>query len=331
MAEKNERPISCSIQSMYRSRLAAPILFLAFAVFLYVFLPVSAVFTPVTVATYHEITECNKNGEEFLTLHMDDLYFTGYSENFAGRIRGYYYYGTIDEKCILFLLSPSTCERGLSQISDVSFSGKLIEGHHHYQILLEQIAADLNWTDTGIKQSVPAFYISETDRHFGLSCVLLVLLAITVLYAVISLIRITNCLIFPARSSAVKQLGRYGDPIGLLSQAEEELATLPQLATEDMFITEHFFIMLSKRKIAIIPIQEILWIYKHSTLHKTLWRHIDISYTLHITARQNLYVNCPKNMKSDIDGIIDYLSEANHDILVGFNEKNQYIVEHIKR
>ena len=59
------------------------------------------------------------------------------------------------------------------------------------------------------------------------------------------------------------------------------------------------------------------------SLHKILWYHFSISYTLHITANKHLYIQCPKNMKSDIDGIIDYLSEANHDILVGFSEENR--------
>jgi hypothetical protein len=35
-------------------------------------------------------------------------------------------------------------------------------------------------------------------------------------------------------------------------------------------------------------------------------------------------------MKSDIDGIIDYLAEANHNILVGFTEKNRAQVEAIQ-
>ena len=35
-------------------------------------------------------------------------------------------------------------------------------------------------------------------------------------------------------------------------------------------------------------------------------------------------------MKSDIDGIMDYLAEANHEILVGFNEENRLKV-HGKR
>ena len=105
---------------------------------------------------------------------------------------------------------------------------------------------------------------------------------------------------------------------------------MPQLATEDMFITEHFFIVTSVLGNAIIPIDQIIWIYKYSTLHKFLWYHFSISYTLHISARKHIYIQCPKNVKSDIDGIMDYLAEANHDILVGFNEKNRLKVQEIQ-
>jgi hypothetical protein len=94
-----------------------------------------------------------------------------------------------------------------------------------------------------------------------------------------------------------------------------------------MYITEHFFIAFANKAVTVIPIDQIVWIYKYSTLHKILWYHFSISYTLHITARKHLYIQFPKNMKSDIDGIIDYLSEANHEILVGFNEKNRKAVQ----
>ena len=42
------------------------------------------------------------------------------------------------------------------------------------------------------------------------------------------------------------------------AEAEEELATLPQLATEDMFITEHYFIETSSYGVAIVPIDAII-------------------------------------------------------------------------
>ena len=131
-------------------------------------------------------------------------------------------------------------------------------------------------------------------------------------------------------SPACQNLMVFGNSIRMLEEAEEELATLPQLATEDMFITEHYFILTSPYGNAIVPIREILWIYKYSTLHKFLWYHFSISYTLHITANKHIYIHCPKNTKSDIDGIIDYLSEANHDILVGFNEENRLKVQAVQ-
>lgn len=62
------------------------------------------------------------------------------------------------------------------------------------------------------------------------------------LYAFISIIRYAIYIAFPVLSVPVQRLRCYGKPREILAEAEEELATLPQLATEDMFITEHYFI-----------------------------------------------------------------------------------------
>ncbi len=98
-----------------------------------------------------------------------------------------------------------------------------------------------------------------------------------------------------------------------------------------MFITEHYFIMTSPYGNAIVPIQEILWIYKHSTLHKNAL--VSFQHLLyHAYYRKQTYV-CKlseKNTKSDIDGIMDYLAEANHNILVGFNEENRLKVQAVQ-
>lgn len=79
----------------------------------------------------------------------------------------------------------------------------------------------------------------------------------TLIYAVISLIFYILCIRFPVLAPACQNLVVFGNPHKLLAEAEEELATLPQLATEDMFITEHYFIMTSPYGNAIVPIKEI--------------------------------------------------------------------------
>ena len=97
-----------------------------------------------------------------------------------------------------------------------------------------------------------------------------------------------------------------------------------------MFITENFFIETCKFGVAIVPIASIICFYKYSTLHKFLWPHFIISYPLYITTDKRQYIRCPKNIKSDIDGIMDYLAEANHNILVGFSEENRLKVAEIQ-
>jgi hypothetical protein len=181
-----------------------------------------------------------------------------------------------------------------------------------------------------MEELLPTYYFSEPDYHLGSAVLLFLIYFGTMIYAFIDLILCALYIRFPVLAPACQNLIGFGSPSKQLAEAEEELRTLPQLATEDMFITEHYFIMTSPGGNAIVPIREILWIYKHSTLHKFLWYHFSISYTLHITANRHLYITCPKNTKSDIDGIIDYLAEANHNILVGFNEENRLKVQAVQ-
>ena len=195
---------------------------------------------------------------------------------------------------------------------------------------MTSLANDLDWTESGISSQLSEYYFSEPDYHVVVTTILFFVYFATMIYALLYVLMCLVCIRFPVLAPACQNLVVFGHPAKLLAQAEEELATLPQLATEDMFITEHFFIMTSPDANAVVPINEILWIYKHSTLHKFLWYHFSISYTMHITANKHMYVNCPKNTKSDIDGIMDYLAEANHNILVGFSEENRLKVEAVQ-
>lgn len=339
MTENYDHYISRHIRRVYCRRLIPPVFYLIFLMILWLVLPLYDILFPQVLSGSDSLGEYNGQRSSYVETTLTDLYFTGYTNTALGRTTGYYYYTlppqdntknkketheqTDNPQCIIVLLSPSTCEEGLPMIEAVHIRGKVLEGNASFHTLLEHLSGDLNWTEKGIGEKVSSYFISEPD--FGLipSVILMTLYFFTGAYALLHIILDILYLRFPVFAPACRQLGRFGKPKELLTQAETELATLPQLATEDMFITEHYFIVLANYGAAIIPIQEIVWIYKHSTLHKILWYHFSISYTLHVTANKHLYFQCPKNMKSDIDGIMDYLAEANHDILVGFNEENR--------
>lgn len=319
--------ITKKIRSTYGRRVFSPIIYCIFLVIVWFSTPMSSLARPLEISDQAQIEALADDGRQYIKTTLHDLNFTGYTQSRLGFITGYYYYTMRDDGCYLVLLSPRTCEEGLPQVKKVTIHAIIRRQPESYALLADQLADDLDWTTAGFYDTVSDCIISEPGFGKIGSLILLTCFFASGAYAVISIILFTLYALVPVLSPASRQLGLYGKRSELLAQAEEELATLPQLATEDMYITEHFFIAFANKSVTVIPISEIVWIYKYSTLHNILWYHFSISYTLHITANKHLFIQFPKNMKSDIDGIIDYLAEANHNILVGFNEKNRKAVQ----
>lgn len=330
MTEYLKHYITRSIKSVYRRKLFSPIIYLILLLVLWIALPLSSILFPTKISDSDSLDALYQDNDQYIRTTLTDLHFTGYTQTLFGHTSGYYYYTMRDDTCTMVLLSPRSSEEGLPEIKHITVNAKLVRSNASFHELLTKIASDLHWTTTGITEKVSPYTINEPGFRRVPSMILIVVFAVTGIYAVISILLCIIYYFFPVLSPPCQQLALFGKPSELLAQAEEELATLPQLATEDMFITEHYFIAIASSGIAIVPIQEIIWIYKHSTLHKLFWYHFSISYTLHITANKHLYIQCPKNLKSDIDGIMDYLAEANHNILVGFSEQNRLKVQQIQ-
>lgn len=330
MPENYDHYITKNIKEFYKRRLTAPILYLVLLVVLWVLFSLWAPLFPDSLSASDTLESAYREDVEYVHVTLSDLKFTGYTKNFLGSVTGYYYYTMRGDECIIVLLSPGTSEQGLPIISQANFNAKIVKGDDTFELLLSNLASDLNWTENGIRNKVSYYILSQPDYNMAGNMILYAVFFATGGYALVCLCLFIVYIFFPLLSPPCQDLALFGNPKKLLEQAEEELATLPQLATEDMFITEHFFIETSVYGNAIVPINEIIWIYKYSTLHKFFWYHFSISYTLHISANRHLYIQCPKNIKSDIDGIIDYLSEANHNILVGFSEENRLKVQELQ-
>lgn len=327
MTENYEHYITRNIRAFYKRRLFSPIIYLSILLILWLTFPLGDMLFPAKLGNDTNIENATATKQDYVNVTFDNLTFTGYTSTRFGNTNGYWYYGVKDNNCYIVLLTPYTSEEGLPVIESVTTTCRIVKNREIYKNLLSALATDLEWTEKGITNQLPAAYYSEPDCNPLTNGILFFVYFGSLIYTLISLVRYTTFIFVPVLAPACQNLIVFGNPAKQLEEAEEELATLPQLATEDMFITEHYFIMTSPYGNAIVPIEEIMWIYKHSTLNKFLWYHFSISYTLHITANKHLYIQCPKNIKSDIDGIIDYLAEANHDILVGFTEENRMKVQ----
>ena len=291
MPDNYEHYISKNIQAFYRRRLFSPMIYLVLLAVLWIVFPLGAMLRPAQLSDNTKIADAYKNHHRYVRMTFTDLKFSGYTCETYGQTRGYYYYTTQKNNCSIILLTPHTCEEGLPTIDRLTVTGRIVKGKESYLALLSQLSSDLNWTETGIRNQLSSYYFSEPDYHLTTTRILFFAYFGSMIYTVLYLLICMVYIRFPVLSPPCQNLIVFGHPGQILAEAEEELATLPQLATEDMFITEHYFIMTSPYGNAIVPIQEILWIYKHSTLHKMLWYHFSISYTMHITANKHMYVN----------------------------------------
>lgn len=326
-----EHLITRSIKSYYKNRLYGPIIYLCFLVALSVIFPFYELFLP---KTYHEaefnLAEMYNEKNLYGKFDLKDLYFTGYTKKWLDNTTGYYYYTMIGGDCVIVLMNPKQCQQGEPTIEEANIKAKVIYKSYAQDSMLTNLSRDLGWNEEGIKATVSSYMLSQPDATNFAAQFLEFAYVATGIFAIVNLILYLMYIAIPVTSPAVRQLIAYGNPKEILDEAEEEIATLPQVATEDMFITEHYFVETSNYGVAIVPIDSIIWIYKYSNLHKLLWHHFAISYRLNITADKRHYIRCPKTIKTDLDGIIDYLAEANHDILVGFTEENRLKVKEIQ-
>ena len=287
MPENYDHYISKNIKAFYKRRLAAPIIYLIVLILAWHFFSLSAVFSPDILPDDTSLETAFRGGKQYISTTLSDLKFTGYTQSIFGHTNGYYYYTMRDEECIIVLLSPNTSEEGLPSIEEVTIKGKISKGNENFDTLLSNLSTDLNWTENGIRNKVSSYYISEPGfNHVG-NWILFAAIFITGIYALLCIVLSVIYMFFPVLSPACQDLALFGNPKKMLEQAEEELATLPQLATEDMFITEHFFIETSVYGNAIVPIDEIIWIYKYSTLHKFFWYHFSIRTRRFILIRRS--------------------------------------------
>jgi hypothetical protein len=330
MTTSLENHITKSIRAYYTKKLTAAGVFLLGVLILSVFFSLFSLLSPKKITSDFSPASFYKKNQRYINGTFRNLYFTGYTRSTFGRTTGYYYYTMKNDSCVIVLLKPATSEMGLSHIKKVYISAEICKNSVDESTLLRHLARDLSWNQAGMEEAFSDYMISEPAGSGNLTVFLRFLLIIGWIYGIFTIIYCLLCIAFPVLSHPIRRLSVYGNPSKMLEEAEEELQTLPQLATDDMFITEHYFIETSNYGVAIMPIDKIIWLYKYSTLHKFLWHHFAISYTMYITGEKRRYIRCPKNTKTDIDGIMDYLAEANHKILVGFNEKNRRKVEEIQ-
>ena len=320
-----------SIRQVYQKRLLPPAAYLLFLFLLWFVTPISELALPQHVSAEVPFRELSSGRTSYAAMTLTDLHFTGYAQKILWYTNGYYYYTFQDGKCILVLLAPATCGEGIPHIGRLHIRVRILRNFEDYDTLTQRLAADLEWTASGIRSQIPDYLLSEPGFHKLLSFLLLAIYFAGGAYALGNLLACLAFYLFPALSPPCRKLGKYGDAGKLLAQAEEEFISSREPVAFDMYLTKSFLISFSQAQAVIVPVREILWVYKHVRLRRFLWYPLPVSFTLHIWAGKRMHLSYPQMKEPEIDYLIEYLKNANGELLVGLREDHRRKVRDITK
>ena len=184
-SKRNKNKIT---RSLFLRGIIAPLIYIVLLVVVCTVTTPFSVYTPISANSSDEIRSVYYNGNSYISTTIPTLYYTGYSEEYLGRIVGYYYYGNINNECVFYLLSPSSCDNGAATIDSININAMILDSTDRFSDMLSHFSEDLNWTLDGLKNSVFPYLISQPDYHKKPVTILLIFYASTGIFALICII-----------------------------------------------------------------------------------------------------------------------------------------------
>lgn len=301
-------------------RLIFPICYMILLVIILFKMPFINSIFPTKITDIKEITELKSN--TYVTYTSGTLYYTGYDHSTNGRMDGHYYYEILDDTCAFYLLK-STYKNAPETLKGVQITGKLVLSEKLYDDLINKVSQEFQWTTSGLSSISNGIVLSEVHHHpvtsFIIALILLSSITAVIIHFGILIYNIFN----PYTAFTFVRLGNARKRSRLIHSAEQEFENNVLFVSDNMYITDNFFLHVSQTAMDIIPLSDIVWAYKHSNLHKFFGFGHNITYTLRIITKHKYVYEIPGKTKEASDALLDTISQMHPEILIGYSIENK--------
>ena len=280
-----------------------------------------------------------KPNEEFVTISTGPMKYTGYDiKNGLGH-QFCYYYSLKDGKCAFALIPKSQVvnknsnlpkESVKQEITNVTYNAKVISSNGSYEKMISLFAKDLNWTDEGLKSISTGIVVSAADyhpyRYIIVFALILFLIGVALVRLIIAIRGLKDPYSYPVCSFLSKE-----ESHDLIDEAQDELDSENYLQINATYITENYFIDLDTSGASVIPLKDVVWVYR---LGK---RGVDIkkqalTYTINFITRDGVLIKVPRKSSDEALAIMKSIKATEYEIVTGHSdEKRQYIKELIDK
>lgn len=311
-----------------------PMFTIAVAIGIVMMIPFDEMLNPIRVSSTEEAIKAVEEGYEYIEISSPRLIYSGYNHMKDSDIHGEYYYDLVnDNECVFFMLEPSDDGSTEKVLYNVIKRVRVIETTGVFDNMLEMFSNTIGWTPEGVSAVTEPYILSELDYHYRTYMVIFIAVVMLFIYGAVLFIYNLIFVIAPWMSPRILypkwQYERTLFKInGFVQKVVEEMEN-PKVCEGDMYITEHFFVNVSKSEICIIPIDKIKFAYEHSTLKSFLGMHLDVTYTLHLKCTKIVRYHITKKTLEQVNIILDYFRENESNILIGYTNENKALAKEV--
>ena len=293
-------------------------------------IPFGAMIKPIKVSSVEGVIKAVENGHDYVEVTIPRLVYSGYNYMKDSDVYGCYFYELVDnEGCLFFLLEPIDEGEYQSAIYNVNVRLKVIETNGIFDNMLEMFSGAIDWTTEGVMGITKPYVMSELNYHYNIYVVIFILTAVSLIYGAVLFIYNLVFVIAPWLSPKVifpkiQYSGNLFNLDGFMEMVVDEMNNA-YVNEGGMYITEHFFVNISRNDFCIVPIEKIKFAYEHSTLKSFLGMHLDVKYTLHLKCSSLVRYHVTKKTLEQANVILEYFKENNPDILIGYTNENRQL------
>lgn len=310
-------------------RLFYPLMLLGVVIFLVWRSPVTEYVTKRTISNAVLINDSMAKKVLYAKIKTGTLYYSGEDCLAGGELVGHYYYELIGGSCHFYLIRAlagypaSKTLEGQTIIGRVdAFEPEILDP------LTQKLAEDISWDAKSLKSVCQKYFVNQTAYLNRREIVLMVVLLLVFVLMIVVFIRTFLYIINPSLTKTYRNLEHYGNPEKILSDVEKQIRRRILLQTKTLILTPRYLVELSDDICAIIPLPEVLWIYDHAAMRRTI-KGRQLSYTIHVVTMKGEEYTLTGKSHREVSAIYHELNTRYPNFFFGYSKEHQEMVQYV--
>lgn len=310
-------------------RLFYPLMLLGIVIFLVWRSPVTEYVTKRTISNAVLINDSMAKKVLYAKIKTGTLYYSGEDCLAGGELVGHYYYELIGGSCHFYLIRAvagypaSKTLEGQTIIGRVdAFEPEILDP------LTQKLAEDISWDAKSLKSVCQKYFVNQTAYLNRREIVLMVVLLLVFVLMIVVFIRTFLYIINPRLTKTYRNLEHYGNPEKILNDVEKQIRRRILLQTKTLILTPRYLVELSDDICAIIPLPEVLWIYDHAAMRRTI-KGRQLSYTIHVVTMKGEEYTLTGKSHREVSAIYHELNTRYPNFFFGYSKEHQEMVQYV--